>query len=515
MTNARLGVASRAFSLAAILGLAIAFSNFVALQETLVMLVLAGLAVYVDYATPDRTPAIIAVEATFASAIVVITLPNSVLMLPYLVVLPLVAGTAHGIVGSAWVVGGELTSVIILTLALGGFPLLEARSELLAPWTLTIIGAGLLGAWSRKGNPYTADEEGNQVYVSARRLLGQLRGLTRRLSSGLDPQHIALDLISEVDQVLPDRAWSVFVMTEGGVFFSLADKGMQFADSYEQVDALLQECWLAKHQLAEESRTDNSMTVAFPIRVGDNMVGVLVGSGPRDFPSAGVRHVQRILDRLALRLDTAVAFDEIRLAVTTDERQRLAREIHDGVAQEIAALGYTIDDIAHSTEDEVVLGKLRDMRSDVSRVVTELRLSIFDLRSQVSQTSGLGAALSDYLQNLGAKSAITVHLTMDEAPTRLPPGVETELFRIAQEAITNVRKHSGANNLWVDCCVRPPYGRIAVRDDGLGFGRARDDSYGLRIMRERAERIRATLTLDTPEMSSERPGTCITVTVHG
>ena len=51
---------------------------------------------------------------------------------------------------------------------------------------------------------------------------------------------------------------------------------------------------------------------------------------------------------------------------------------------------------------------------------------------------------------------MTVHLSLDEAPTRLSPGVETELFRIAQEAITNARKHSQAENLWVDCWVRPP-----------------------------------------------------------
>ncbi len=98
---------------------------------------------------------------------------------------------------------------------------------------------------------------------------------------------------------------------------------------------------------------------------------------------------------------------------------------------------------------------------------------------------------------MGTRSGITVHLTLDEAPVRLRPEVETELFRIAQEAITNARKHSQGRNLWVDCRIRPPAAEINVRDDGKGLVRAREDSYGVRIMRERAERIGAKLAIES------------------
>ena len=77
-------------------------------------------------------------------------------------------------------------------------------------------------------------------------------------------------------------------------------------------------------------------------------------------------------------------------------------------------------------------------------MVADLRLSIFDLRSDVSATNGLGSALSDYVRQVGAKSDLTVHLTLNEAATRLSPAVEGELLRIAQEAITNARKHASA-----------------------------------------------------------------------
>jgi signal transduction histidine kinase len=180
---------------------------------------------------------------------------------------------------------------------------------------------------------------------------------------------------------------------------------------------------------------------------------------------------------------------------TTEERQRVAREIHDGVAQELASLGYQVDDLSANAITEAQRAKLQGLRTEISRVVSELRLSIFDLRSEISPSAGLGSALSDYVREVGARSGLTVHLTLDEAPTRLRGEVETELLRIAQEAVTNARRHSHAANLWVDCRVRPPYARITVQDDGRGLGAARSDSYGLRIMRERAERINACLEI--------------------
>ena len=219
----------------------------------------------------------------------------------------------------------------------------------------------------------------------------------------------------------------------------------------------------------------------------------------------------REVDEHALRLDAALTFDEIRTIATMEERHRLAREIHDGVAQEIASLGYAVDDLSADATSDAQRRKLNTLRSELSRVVSELRLSIFDLRSEVS--AGLGSALSDYVREVGARSGMTVHMTLDVAPTRLRGEVETELFRIAQEAITNARKHSSAANLWIDCRIQPPAARISVRDDGGGLGKGRDDSYGIKIMRERAERINATLEVASRPDQRGPFGTCVTVTV--
>ena len=144
-------------------------------------------------------------------------------------------------------------------------------------------------------------------------------------------------------------------------------------------------------------------------------------------------------------------------------------------------------------------GVLRNLRSEITRIVGELRLSIFDLRSEVQAQVGLGTALSDYVRAVGVGTTFSVHLVLDEAPERLPIASEAELLRIAQEAITNARKHAAAEHLWVTLRVDPPSAHLRIEDDGRGMGTKRHDSFGLEVMRERAARLGGELTIGSRE----------------
>jgi signal transduction histidine kinase len=93
----------------------------------------------------------------------------------------------------------------------------------------------------------------------------------------------------------------------------------------------------------------------------------------------------------------------------------------------------------------------------------------------------------------------------------LPGDVEYELLRIAQEAMANARKHSGAANLWLRCTVRSPHAEIEIGDDGTQAHTPRADSQGLKIMRERSRMIGAELVVEEPEVG--RPGTRVVVRV--
>jgi signal transduction histidine kinase len=161
-------------------------------------------------------------------------------------------------------------------------------------------------------------------------------------------------------------------------------------------------------------------------------------------------------------------------------------------------VGYGIDNAIAELPGgaDVAEAGLHALRAEVTRVITELRLSLFELRSDVERHGGLASAIADYARTVGSSAGLRVHLSLDESTARLPAAVESELLRIAQEAITNARKHANAANLWVGCEIDPPYARLEVSDDGRGIEEAASNgSYGMSIMAERAERIRAQLKI--------------------
>ena len=515
----RLGLAARAFFLATVLGLALAFQDAGALQGTVLVVAIGAVALAASRFSLVALRWILLVEGFLAALAISVTLPGGEMVLPYLVVPVLLAGVGGSVRDVALVAGFEVVG-LALGLGLGGDEATALEGlELAAPWAVASLGAGFVGAWfgQTRATPNRVDEAS---YESARRLLSQLRTVARRLSSGLDPVSLAEQALSVVHERLGDARSAVFVRTEGGVLAPLGYHGYDAGQSLVPTGHLVDRCWSEMrpaHGPQPAGRAENRYRTVLPLRSGARMIGVVIADAPAEPDPETLDELLRELDEQALRLDTALVFDEVRSLATIEERQRLAREIHDGVAQEVASLGYALDELVATAVDDRQRGQLADVRSEVSRVVSELRLSIFDLRSEISPAAGLGSALSDYVRTVGSRSGLTVHLTLDESPARLRTEVETELLRIVQEAVTNARKHSNAQNLWVDCRIRPPFARITVQDDGTGLDGIvqglRADSYGLNIMRERAQRINATLDIASGDRNPHGQGTRVTVTV--
>lgn len=515
----RLGVAARAFFLATVLGLALAFRSGDALQGTVLVLVIGALSLAASRFSVVHARWILLLEGFLAGLAISVTLPGGAMVLPYLVVPVLLAGVGGAVRDVALVAGFEVVGLALGLAVGGGTESTQAGLELAAPWALASLGAGFVGAWfgQTRGAGTRVDEAS---YESARRLLAQLRTVARRLSSGLDPVSLSEQALTAVHERLHDTRSALFVRTEGGVLAPLGYHGYDAKQTLLPTGYLVDQCWSEMrpaHGAQPHGRAETRWRTVLPLRSGTRMIGLVIADGPTEPEEADTEVLLRELDEQALRLDTALVFDEVRSLATLEERQRVAREIHDGVAQEVASLGYALDELVATTPEEDRRMQLAEVRSEVSRVVSELRLSIFDLRSEISPAAGLGSALSDYVRTVGSRSGLTVHLTLDESPTRLRTEVETELLRIAQEAVTNARKHSSAENLWVDCRIRPPFARITVEDDGTGIdgGLAgpRADSYGLNIMRERASRINATLDIAAGDPDTGGRGTRVTVTV--
>jgi signal transduction histidine kinase len=170
--------------------------------------------------------------------------------------------------------------------------------------------------------------------------------------------------------------------------------------------------------------------------------------------------------------------------------------MHDGVAQEMASLGYFVDTLVdQETEGSTRARQLTMLRERLTMVVGEVRRSVQTLRTEIGENDSLGTAIGSLARHLSASSGIPIHVTLDEQTTRLRPEIESELLRIAQEAMTNAVRHADASAITVQCSVAPPSAEIVVADDGRGLGQGRDDSHGLEIMRERAALVDGELTV--------------------
>ncbi|SCG47690.1 GAF domain-containing protein [Micromonospora coxensis] len=391
-----------------------------------------------------------------------------------------------------------------------------------AQW-LILAALGLYAAGTLHQVMRVRGEGKPQPYAEATRLLTQLRTVARQLPGAtLDPGGISEHLLEELRTVAPTTRAAVLSASGGGRLVVLAQVGVDRVDWETTLDAdsAIADAWAsqqpqtAARSQARSHRGGDVSALIVPLVAGVRTVGLVVleADAPHAYPPPVVSRVTALTGPAALRLEAALLFDEVRSLATNEERQRLAREIHDGVAQELVMVGYGIDNaLAYVDEDPKETAEaLRTLRGEVTRVITELRLSLFELRSEVDRHGGLAAAIAEYARTVGASGGLRVHLSLDESTARLPAATEAELLRIAQEAVTNARKHAGAANLWVTCEVDPPYAQIEVSDDGHGIGDQRAEGhYGLAIMAERAERIRGRLEIRPRQPS----GTTVAVVV--
>jgi signal transduction histidine kinase len=233
----------------------------------------------------------------------------------------------------------------------------------------------------------------------------------------------------------------------------------------------------------------------------DLLVGVLaVESQMSDsFTYHDLALMTGLAEQAALAIDNARWFGRLRTLGAEEERSRIARDLHDRVAQSLAYLAFELDRISKMARTKPVTSELDALRHDVRHVVTEVRDTLYDLRTNVSETQDLVETLQGFLDRVAARSHLEVQFE-HRVSSRLPLPLEREFWRIAQEAITNAEHHARAHHLTVLWEADEGFGELSVIDNGRGFpldaGR-RLDSYGLLGMRERADAIGAALYIDS------------------
>ena len=182
--------------------------------------------------------------------------------------------------------------------------------------------------------------------------------------------------------------------------------------------------------------------------------------------------------------------------IIEEERMRIARDMHDGPAQSMANLVLQAEILERLLDrnPKQLVSELAEFKNSVRNALEETRQLIFDLRPMTLDDLGLIPTLRKFIKEYGDRYGLSTRFNVVGQERRLPGNIEGVLFRIIQEALTNVHKHARAKMAEVTMSLQPTRVAVVVKDDGQGFDVARTEAnlhknknLGLLSMRERAE----------------------------
>lgn len=282
---------------------------------------------------------------------------------------------------------------------------------------------------------------------------------------------------------------------------------------------------------------DISLTIS-PVR---DAAGKIIGASKIAHDITGRKRMERDLresdqrfHELADSLDTQIHFrtqelrrrntdilrqtDQLRdlsgrlLRAQDEERRRIARELHDSVGQNLAALGMNLAQIKDRAKlDPAQLSKsVEDAQDLVQELMREIRTTSYLLHPPMLEQSGLSSAIHWYAEGLAERSGLTIELNVPDDLERFAPEVELAIFRLVQESLTNIHRHSGSKTAAISITHQSDKISVEVRDDGKGIPRQRLEEIqskgvgvGLRGMRERVRQCGGELIVDSNALGTK------------
>jgi signal transduction histidine kinase len=253
-----------------------------------------------------------------------------------------------------------------------------------------------------------------------------------------------------------------------------------------------------------------------PITVKGQAVGDLYLTNKRgvaEFSMDDQRLVERFAAHAGLAIENARLSERVQALAVVEERERIGRDLHDGVIQRMYGVALGLDDVAElASRDPVAAGERIDRAIDaLHEAIAEVRSFIYGLRPGLDTEGSLGSAL----ESLAEETRLNTTIEIDVAAQRvanLSPVARGELLSIAREALSNVVRHAGATRATVEVAASDGKLRLVIADDGAGFdvtAPVPDGHHGLANMRRRAESLGGGLVAE----SASSGGTRIIVTV--
>jgi two-component system nitrate/nitrite sensor histidine kinase NarX len=243
--------------------------------------------------------------------------------------------------------------------------------------------------------------------------------------------------------------------------------------------------------------------VAAPLRSRNQTLGALtlLRRVPEGFSSDAMQLLVCLGHQLGVAVENARFHERAEQVAILEERHRIARELHDSLAQTLGWLNLQTEMLAERLDR----GEVEKARPELAAIRRVVRDACYDVRESIDglrirPAEGLIPTAATWVSEFGRRTGLLTEFRVADGETRLPPVVETEALRILQEALTNVRKHAQARQVRVSLQVGDELTQLIVEDDGIGFVYDLNQDrkhFGLRIMRERAERLGGSFRVET------------------
>ncbi len=384
------------------------------------------------------------------------------------------------------------------------------------------VGLGFAGAYLFSYFVFAHIQRQEEEIIRRSKALAAINAIGTEITSLLEVERTLCSVVQKARQLLGTEVAALCLIDQKGCLIPRAIDGLREAFGLE-VSRLNHYRWETTCGASSSFPFDPGEQVlkcsgikaeyrkahlAAPLKREEKVIGALcvADRSPRQFTSLEVELLQGLATQAAIAIENARLHEQLRNMAILEERHRIAREMHDGLAQDLGylhlKLGQVEQMLASDRAAEVVT-ELQEMRKVAREAYEEVRQSILGLRTMVSRSLGLVPTLVEYLRHFEDRTGITVELKIvNKEATRFLPQAEIQLIRIIQEALSNIRKHSKAKQAWVTFSLEGEFAKILIQDDGVGFdlkggGLSPRPSFGLDTMRERAEGIGGTLAITT------------------
>lgn len=220
-----------------------------------------------------------------------------------------------------------------------------------------------------------------------------------------------------------------------------------------------------------------------------------------------------IADALGVAVDNARLFRDIRQQSASEERMRIARDLHDRTGSTLAFIGLELDRLIRKETAEDKHAELSDIREHVSNTISEVREMLYNLRTGQDGQNSLSDTVQEFASRVSARAHVQV--TCDFTAPDIDDAFATnEIWEMIKEAILNAERHSQASELVISTSINDKDWVVAITDNGIGLKSAdkRQDAYGMTGMLERAESLGAEISIMSP-LSEKTYGTRVSITV--